>query len=270
MIQSYSFSNGIPVELTLGINWWRQQLDSSIPFNACQAFEESLLKQCTSKFDNHWYPNMPQKGQAFRSIAYDPTSRPDPLLVKASTDANLNLDTCFPKYMENCTMWIDPNSVVVRTSWSYNAKVTEEVLFPVARKPSPPNSKSRSTTSSSRQAAAASFDQHVFYHHPDLVLYNTQNNHGYHSPVSDQALYSNSSSLDHLVNNNLSSNNKHNNTSVKTPFQHNQLNSTHRSTVQGSKSEGTPKNSNSSKQGMFTNFAQFPSDSHYEVSRVYG
>lgn len=28
-------------------------------------------------------------------------------------------------------MWIDPNSIVVKSSWSYSSKDTEEILFPI-------------------------------------------------------------------------------------------------------------------------------------------
>jgi len=51
------------------------------------------------------------------------------LLIAAADAINVNIFCCFPKWLESCIMWIDPNFVSVKTSWSYSNKETEEVLY---------------------------------------------------------------------------------------------------------------------------------------------
>ena len=119
--------------ITIAAKWWRENL--SLSPQQCNLFEASLIKSCAKKFTSHWFVNNPTKGQAFRSISYDKFNRPDPLLREVADDISVDIFSCFPKYMENCIMWIDPNSVIVKTSWSYSSKNTEEILFPKSKQP---------------------------------------------------------------------------------------------------------------------------------------
>lgn len=56
--------------------------------------------------------------------------KPDPLLLAAAHDAQLDIGTMFHNFLENAVMWIDPGEVVVRTTWTYSHRGTEETIFP--------------------------------------------------------------------------------------------------------------------------------------------
>jgi hypothetical protein len=66
----------------------------------------------------------------YRSVTYDLCVKPDPLLLAAAQDAQLDICTMFPNILENAVMWIDPGEVVVRTTWTYSHRGTEEILYP--------------------------------------------------------------------------------------------------------------------------------------------
>jgi len=125
-MQDYLFKNNI----TIGIKWWKENLDQSLPSQICNMFEACLYKYIVKKYSNHWFINNPLKGQGYRSISFDRCGRPDPLLVQVAEELKLELQSVFPKYLESCTMWIDPDSVIVKSFWSYSNKATEEILFP--------------------------------------------------------------------------------------------------------------------------------------------
>jgi hypothetical protein len=65
-----------------------------------------------------------------RSISFDKFTKPDPLFREVAEEIKVDVTACFPKYLEHCIMWIDPNAVIVKTTWSYSSKNTEEILFP--------------------------------------------------------------------------------------------------------------------------------------------
>jgi len=123
-------SGGLPEEIIVASKWWLKQLNQSIPLHNFTLFERYFLERCVEKFEGHWFPENPQKGQAYRSITYDLSVKPDPLLLAAAHDAQLDIHTMFPNFLENAVMWIDPGEVVVRTSWSYSHRGTEETLYP--------------------------------------------------------------------------------------------------------------------------------------------
>jgi hypothetical protein len=67
-----------------------------------------------------------------RSIAFDLSVKPDPLLLSAAQDAQLDIGSMFHHFLENAVMWIDPGEVVVRTTWTYSHRGTEETIFPAS------------------------------------------------------------------------------------------------------------------------------------------
>lgn len=61
---------------------------------------------------DHWFPEKPQRGQAFRCIRLNGGSRPDPLIEKAAS--RTGLDYCDLKLPVEFTMWVDPKEVSCR------------------------------------------------------------------------------------------------------------------------------------------------------------
>ena len=70
-----------------------------------------LTRLLTEKLTGHWYPNDPQRGQAYRSICLDKTAQVfDPLLTQALVMNNLRLP--YANWPQEMTLWIDPDQVV--------------------------------------------------------------------------------------------------------------------------------------------------------------
>ena len=126
-----SVDSTLVAHISIAMKWWKDLLVQSLTPQACSQFEKSFQFHCLKKFQNHWYPSMPQKGQAFRSISHDFFGRPDPLLLTISEEIKVDLISSLPKYLVSCMMWIDPNSIIVKSSWSYSSKHTEEILYPI-------------------------------------------------------------------------------------------------------------------------------------------
>jgi len=117
--------------INIAMKWFKDLLVHNLTPQVCAQFEKSFQSHCLKKMTGHWYPSMPQKGQAFRSISHDFFGRPDPLFLAISEELKVDIISSIPKYLVSCMMWIDPNSIVVKSYWSYSAKHTEEILFPI-------------------------------------------------------------------------------------------------------------------------------------------
>eukprot|EP00475_Leptophrys_vorax_P028720 TRINITY_DN4175_c0_g2_i1.p1 TRINITY_DN4175_c0_g2~~TRINITY_DN4175_c0_g2_i1.p1 ORF type:complete len:356 (+),score=54.82 TRINITY_DN4175_c0_g2_i1:213-1280(+) len=87
-------------------------LPPSTPMKLSSNFKTALLAQIAKKFADHWYPEAPLKGSAFRSISF--SVRMDPLLKKAGESIGLqNLEKMLLS-ARNCTMFVNPGEVVIR------------------------------------------------------------------------------------------------------------------------------------------------------------
>ncbi|XP_045027832.1 protein BTG2-like [Daphnia magna] len=70
---------------------------------------EQLL---TSRFEHHWYPDSPNRGQAYRCIRLNPSNNKEPLIDTAVIVAGLTYnDIQLPLEL---TVWIDPDKVTYR------------------------------------------------------------------------------------------------------------------------------------------------------------
>ncbi|KAJ3261583.1 transducer of ERBB2 [Boothiomyces macroporosus] len=78
-----------------------------------QKFEIALQEELVMKFNNHWYPQFPSQGSAFRSISY--FHKPDRLLTSVAAYTNTSL-TNLPN---DLVIWIDPNSVSYKQGQNY-------------------------------------------------------------------------------------------------------------------------------------------------------
>ena len=63
-------------------------------------------------FQDHWFPENPDRGQAFRCIRINSNSRPDPLIEKAAFDTGI--EYCDLRLPVEFTMWVDPKEVSCR------------------------------------------------------------------------------------------------------------------------------------------------------------
>jgi protein Tob/BTG len=77
------------------------------------AFKASLANVLTSHYKDHWFPEKPCRGSAYRSIRVH-QGRMDPLIESAGIDAGLALSFLILNCPRDLTIWIDPNEVSYR------------------------------------------------------------------------------------------------------------------------------------------------------------
>uniref|UniRef100_H9GBP0 BTG anti-proliferation factor 4 n=1 Tax=Anolis carolinensis TaxID=28377 RepID=H9GBP0_ANOCA len=77
-----------------------------------EVFASKLMTVLVEKYKNHWYPDNPSKGQAYRCIRINRFSPTDPLLVQACAESYIDFNSLgLPKEM---TIWVDPFNVSCR------------------------------------------------------------------------------------------------------------------------------------------------------------
>lgn len=83
-----------------------------------------LLKQ---RFEDHWYPNKPIKGSAYRcmNISIDDGSV-DSVLMKASEEVGISKSDLVSVFSKGLALWIDPNDV--------SCRLGKGAIFPISRK----------------------------------------------------------------------------------------------------------------------------------------
>nr|XP_056703447.1 protein BTG3-like [Euleptes europaea] len=75
-------------------------------------FGESLVTVLCERFSEHWYPENPLKGQAYRCIRINTWQKVDDSLLKACTDCGLEYsELALPREV---SIWIDPGEVCCR------------------------------------------------------------------------------------------------------------------------------------------------------------
>jgi hypothetical protein len=111
--------------------WWAEQLSTvpSLPKDRIVLFQQNMNSLIYKKIKDHWFPDSPLKGQAYRSVSLDMYGRLDPLLEQAAKASGISdLFGCF-SYVESIVMWIDPFEVAVRTHWTYSQGGKEQVIY---------------------------------------------------------------------------------------------------------------------------------------------
>ncbi|XP_061620593.1 protein BTG3 [Phyllopteryx taeniolatus] len=77
-----------------------------------ELFIEKLLVALKEKFQGHWYPDNPSKGQAYRCIRVNLSNRQDPELLWACKESGVQFcDLGLPPVL---TLWVDPGEVACR------------------------------------------------------------------------------------------------------------------------------------------------------------
>lgn len=89
-----------------------QNQPANISDDQLQQFKFHLARLFEERFHDHWFPDRPQRGQAFRCIRLNSISLPDPLIEQAATETGLDYQDL--KLPVEFTMWVDPWEVSCR------------------------------------------------------------------------------------------------------------------------------------------------------------
>lgn len=96
-------------------------------------FRDNLEFLITERFQNHWHPSSPLKGNAYRCLNVDSTAV-DPLIVKASHGSGISPLKFQELFPDGLALWIDPRDVCYRIGKRLTIKTiyghTDEVSYP--------------------------------------------------------------------------------------------------------------------------------------------
>lgn len=75
-------------------------------------FHERLVEVLNNRFEHHWFPEKPTKGQAYRCIRVNETDNRDPYIKEAAIQAGISYDQL--QLPSELTVWVDPKEVCCR------------------------------------------------------------------------------------------------------------------------------------------------------------
>ncbi|XP_019872272.1 protein BTG2 isoform X2 [Aethina tumida] len=113
----------------------RDQLDN---------FKKHLTDLLEARFDKHWFPDVPTKGQGYRCIRVNGVSPVDLTLEKAAVKCGLSYSDL--RLPQELTVWVDPSEVCYRLGESEGSYCTL-ATFPSESSSSSASSSSESTSS---------------------------------------------------------------------------------------------------------------------------
>lgn len=101
-------------EISAAVVFLVRLIGRSENFNSEQleGLERRISELLLERFEGHWFPDRPTRGQGYRCIRVNGSDRSDPVLKKAATDCGLKYeDLHLPPEL---TVWVDPEEVACR------------------------------------------------------------------------------------------------------------------------------------------------------------
>ncbi|CAH0392943.1 unnamed protein product [Bemisia tabaci] len=101
-------------EISVAVIFLVRLIEKSANFNQEQleGFKQRLSELLMKRFQNHWFPETPARGQAYRCIRVNEFSRRDAVIEEAASACGFNYDDM--KLPVELTLWVDPNEVCCR------------------------------------------------------------------------------------------------------------------------------------------------------------
>uniref|UniRef100_A0A224XS76 Putative anti-proliferation factor btg1/tob n=1 Tax=Panstrongylus lignarius TaxID=156445 RepID=A0A224XS76_9HEMI len=101
-------------EISAAVLFLARLIEKSENFNQEQLkdFKDRLSELLQERFENHWFPDKPDKGQGYRCIRVNGVNRRDPTLEKAANACGIKYEDM--KLPFELTIWVDPNEVCCR------------------------------------------------------------------------------------------------------------------------------------------------------------
>lgn len=87
-------------------------LYNKLPRRRVNLFGDELEAALTDKFADHWYPDMPFKGSAYRCLKL--TDPSDLVLIRAATESGNPISNIIENLPADLAIWIDPGEVSFR------------------------------------------------------------------------------------------------------------------------------------------------------------
>ncbi|CAF3562746.1 unnamed protein product [Rotaria sp. Silwood1] len=100
-------------EISIALNFLIAYLYNKLPRRRVNMLGEQMYKYLQIKFQDHWYPERPTKGSAYRSIRIS-KEKIDKVLINATIDVSLDLQEILDSLPNDLTIWIDPGEVSYR------------------------------------------------------------------------------------------------------------------------------------------------------------
>ena len=111
------------VEIKVAQSFVLNFLFNKLPRRRVNLFGEELESALVDKFQDHWYPDMPFKGSAYRCLRV--TDPNDPVLNRAARESGNPVSDIIENLPADLAIWIDPGEV----SYRIGEKGTVKILF---------------------------------------------------------------------------------------------------------------------------------------------
>jgi protein Tob/BTG len=107
-----------------------------------ETYRRTLVEALCRRYENHWFPNKPIKGTAYRCVRVGPSITPDPMLLSVANSCELSDIQIANMFPTEITIWVDPHEV------SYRIGEEGSVGIYFEGKPCPVNAAQSSTNTS--------------------------------------------------------------------------------------------------------------------------
>ena len=109
------------VEIQVAQNFILNFLYNKLPRRRINLFGEGLESALRDKFADHWYPDKPFKGSAFRCLKI--TDPADPVLNRAARESGNPIPDITENLPTDLAIWIDPGEVSYRIGEKGSVKI---------------------------------------------------------------------------------------------------------------------------------------------------
>lgn len=99
-------------ELISAVDFLSELLSKKVPQNHADQFRASLLRALSTHYQDHWFPEKPFRGSAYRCIRIN--HKMDPIIAQAGAACGFTEEKLFSLFPNEFTMWVDPREVSYR------------------------------------------------------------------------------------------------------------------------------------------------------------
>lgn len=100
-------------EVTAATTFIALHLPRTVPESMREAFRNALAKQLHEKFESHWDPLLPLRGNGYRSLSLS-SGRVDTVILDAAVECGIEVTILRSSLPADFVMWVDPFCVSCR------------------------------------------------------------------------------------------------------------------------------------------------------------